>query len=374
MSEVIWPGVSRAVVKSGEQQWLGQAPSNIALIKYMGKSDSRQNRPTNASLSYTLTNLCTHVELEVLGQGPDRWAPLPGYFDIQLSEKGQERFLRHLRVLKEKFAFSGSFRVRSANNFPSDCGLASSASSFAALTLTATSALTDLTGRPSLAISELADLSRQGSGSSCRSLFAPWAIWDGEGARALELPIANLIHQVILVEDGRKSVSSSEAHLRVASSLNFSGRPQRAEERLQRLLQSLRAGPSSEWREAMETCWAEFWDMHALFETSRPAFGYMTAGSFEVLAALRNEIWGEYGDGPIVTMDAGANIHLLYRPESAALANRVATKFAGRYRVISTKANTAGAPDAGQSFGGAQDAGQTLGGAPDAGKSLGGAR
>ena len=40
------------------------APSNIALIKYMGKSDSAVNRPTNASLSWTLENLRTYVRIQ----------------------------------------------------------------------------------------------------------------------------------------------------------------------------------------------------------------------------------------------------------------------------------------------------------------------
>ena len=45
-------------------RWYASAPSNIALIKYMGKTDYNGNKPTNSSLSYTLTHLNTHVEIE----------------------------------------------------------------------------------------------------------------------------------------------------------------------------------------------------------------------------------------------------------------------------------------------------------------------
>ena len=50
--------------------------------------------------------------------------------------------------------------------------------------------------------------------------------------------------------------------------------------------------------------------MHALFETSLPSFGYMTAESVEVLHKVR-EYWRKHDSGPLVTMDAGANVHLL---------------------------------------------------------------
>ncbi len=327
-------------------RWRGAAPANIALIKYMGKIQRPGNVPTNASLSYTLPHLRTHVELELVPGASDRWEPLSGFPILDLSEKGRDRFLNHLSFLKTVFNFKGSFVVRSANDFPGDCGLASSASSFAALTLVAARAMASLTSQPLPSREELAQFSRQGSGSSCRSFFGPWSRWQGDGACNEELPYGDLIHQVIIVADGKKNVSSSEAHQRVMESLLFQGRPERAEVRLRELVESLRA---SDWRAAMEVCWAEFWDMHALFETSRPSFGYMQAGSLDVLNYLKYQIWDEYGDGPIVTMDAGANIHALYRRDSIVLAQKVQAHFCNsivagvaipgraRYQIISSE-------------------------------------
>lgn len=315
--------------------WRGSAPSNIALIKYMGKTDAAGNRPTNRSLSFTLNGLRTHIELETASDDSlkDSWEPLvaPGLEPLALSQKGRIRFLTHLSRIKNVWGYAGGFVVRSANDFPADCGLASSASSFAALTSVACRALAELTGRSPMSEREVAELSRQGSGSSCRSLFSPWALWDTDGARAIELPFGDLLHQAVIVEDRRKDVSSSDAHARVSASPLFQGRPERAEQRLQDLMAAFE---SRDWRSARQICWAEFWDMHALFETTPEPFGYMNGGSLEVLDFVRREMWGEADGGPIVTMDAGANVHLLHRRDRITDLERVRTVFESRFRII----------------------------------------
>jgi len=144
----------------------------------------------------------------------------------------------------------------------------------------------------------------------------------------------DLLHQVIVVNGEAKTVSSSEAHRRVVSSALFRGRVERAEERMTALISALE---TNRWSDAFEIAWAEFWDMHALFETSRPAFGYMTSGSMDVLTFVRDEFWEREGDGPLVTMDAGPNVHLLFRPDAAgrAFAARVERRFGDRFRMIS---------------------------------------
>ena len=172
--------------------WFAQAPANIALIKYMGKKDRQKNIPDNPSLSYTLNNLLTDVELERNTGSCDVWEPLEPNF--VLSTAAQERFLRHLTHLKAYFNYQGHFTVRSRNNFPHSSGLASSASSFAALTKCAVSALSDITQTPPPSVEMQANFSREGSGSSCRSFFSPWAIWDEETVTPIELPYMSLIH------------------------------------------------------------------------------------------------------------------------------------------------------------------------------------
>jgi len=308
------------------------APSNIALIKYMGKTGATGNLPANASLSYTLEHLRTFVEIEVAGAGAgtmgstgaataaaateatDQWAWLPdhGGEPLVLSELGRDKFLHHFQKLKDLWKIPGFYLVRSTNNFPSDCGLASSASSFAALTLATYELAKRFNAGLDLNATELSRLSRQGSGSSCRSFFTPWAAWRGEGAEDVSDVRFELEHAVIVVASEKKAVSSSEAHVRVNSSLLMAGRRERTESRMHQLLEVLREG--ARWQTGFEICWAEFWDMHALFESSRPSFGYLTPESVAILSHAR-EIWRAEGDGPWVTMDAGANVHLLFRKD-----------------------------------------------------------
>lgn len=286
------------------------APSNIALIKYMGKTDTQTNLPLNSSLSWTLNGLRSEVEIELLPAGQaDRWEPLGAESAIQLSEKGKEKFLKHLHRVKTQLGSTDFFVVRSKNNFPSDAGIASSASSFAALTLAAAKIICQMKSSGPLEAKTLSDLSRQGSGSSCRSFFQPWSLWNNEGASSLELGINQLHHQVILVDSGHKAVSSSEAHVRCTTSDLFLGRKVRAENRLQELVTALK---SQDWEKSFQLCWAEFWDMHALFETSKPAFGYLKPKSLEVLS-LVGQLWQDQKDGPLVTLDAGPNVHFLWR-------------------------------------------------------------
>ncbi len=304
------------------------APSNIALIKYMGKLNTETNRPTNSSLSYTLSHLKTFVRLTEIEGDSDQWRSLniQNLPEMNLSEKSRQRFLQHFAYLKTELKIKGSYLVESVNNFPSDCGLASSASSFAALT----KAAFQLAGR-SDELALMAQKSQQGSGSSCRSIFEPWALWHSEGVRPLEFPQGPLIHQVIVVESKKKAVSSSEAHKRVTQSELFLGRPERAEKRLALLMQAFR---QEDWALAFEVCWAEFWDMHALFETSQPTFGYMEPGTIEVLQFIR-QLWADEKTGPLVTMDAGANVHFLYRQDQLPLASKVKEQLAKKYFVMS---------------------------------------
>ncbi len=312
-------------------------PSNIALIKYMGKSDVTNNRPTNSSLSYTLTSLRTFIRISYLqnhSEGQDVWRALDvkGLYKTELSDKGKSKFLNHFKNLKNEFKVQGNFLIESGNNFPSDCGLASSASSFAALTEAAFLIFNKLgyLNSDMLNSQEMAKRSRKGSGSSCRSFFEPWACWtetenQGTVVVASDLKVKQLLHSVIVVNEKVKMVSSSEAHVRVQSSALFENRIARAEKRLQQLMDSLNSG---DWNKSYELCWAEFWDMHALFESSEPSFGYINADSMKVLEYVR-QIWQARQDGPLVTMDAGPNVHLLFRVDQKELQKEMSSVLSG---------------------------------------------
>jgi len=298
-------------------------PPNIALIKYMGKKDEVKNIPGNSSLSYTLDKLKSTVRLTSLKNKHERdeWDD-----QTQLSETEKTRFINHLNFLRKYFNVKQNFKIYSGNNFPSGCGLASSASSFAALTKCAISAF-----GVNISISEMAGLSRHGSGSSCRSFFSPWALWKDENVQAINLPDQkNLIHHVIVVSNTKKDISSSEAHRRVQTSDLFSGRDKRAENRLENLIKSFK---DKDWAKSYKILWQEFWDMHALFETAEEPFGYLLPDSLFVLNYLKN-YWISYQDGPLVTMDAGPNIHVLFREDQFEQAEKIKQFFELKFLVL----------------------------------------
>lgn len=310
------------------------APSNIALIKYMGKLDLAENKPTNSSFSFCLENLRTFIRIKKNENlKSDTWNCFvrDDLRKIELSEKGRSKFLAFFEKLKVEFKMTGFFEIESANNFPSDCGLASSASSFAALTLVAHNwSLQNSNGRAiPYRPKELAKLSQKGSGSSCRSFFSPWGLWHDQGAEAIQIPYTTLKHQVLLCDESIKKISSSEAHVKVLSSDLFKGRPERAQKRLDQLVQSMR---DQNWHKSYEICWNEFWDMHLLFHTSTSSFFYMNDICFKLLNEL-HQYWLEKKDGPLITMDAGANIHLLYRADQGACYTEVIALFNDRVAI-----------------------------------------
>ena len=75
--------------------------------------------------------------------------------------------------------------------------------------------------------------------------------------------------------------------------------------------------------------------MHALFATSQPPFMYMTSGSQKVLEEILH-FWHKQGDGPLVTMDAGANVHFLWRPDQKEMAQAQEKYWQDQFRVISS--------------------------------------
>ncbi len=88
--------------------------------------------------------------------------------------------------------------IRSEITFLRIAALASSASSYAALTKTMIQALCELTQLPLLTTNVQAHLSRRLLDSSGRSFYEPWCLRDGDTLEAITLPYQKLIHQVIV--------------------------------------------------------------------------------------------------------------------------------------------------------------------------------
>lgn len=254
-----------------------------------------------------------------------------------LSDKGRERILRHVqRVLEQApSALKGAglsvhmpagLSLAAANTFPAASGIASSASSFAAVTLAVAAALSQDRNQfwhewdNSVGLREgLAVISRQGSGSSCRSMQGPFVRWTGEEAHAVSgATLPPLVDLVLLAGREEKEVSSSEAHKRVLTSPLWADRTSRAEARVAQVEQLLREG---DWNGLTRVVWQESMEMHSLFHTSEPPFTYWLPRSLEIIRGLMKYISVGAGPAglppPMVTMDAGPNVHVLVPADSA---------------------------------------------------------
>jgi diphosphomevalonate decarboxylase len=314
---------------------LVRAPSNIAIVKYMGKSDFSLNLPANSSLSLTLSQLCTYVEVraEAASASSSRIVaekPVGSKGDVpSLSDAGSEKFLRHFERCRarassllvscglqmSKKRATSQVSIRTTNTFPSEAGIASSASSYAALTLSALYYFSDDHSSFRAQYENevglrraLAELSREGSGSSCRSFEGPFVTWSGPSAEAVNGSIAPLSDLVVIVSAGKKAVGSSEAHRRVETSTHWAGRVSRAESRFRDLKSAIHVGAFKRLSEIAE---ADFRDMHHLFETSAPPFSYFAPGTDDVLEFLESASDAESEPPFAVTMDAGPNVHVL---------------------------------------------------------------
>lgn len=323
--------------------FIARAPSNIALIKYMGKK-AIGNLPENASLSMTLKNLCTLAEVSITDSETDteQWiAEMPSFSDFPnffhdpvlapqvpvLRPEGIEKVLKHVRLTRaqglelfsqfELYPRRGhyEFNLKTANTFPQASGIASSASAFAAITLAvAASMAEDFSAFENLYRNnlefrrKLAGISRQGSGSSCRSFEGPFVEWDGEHTHTVPSQLPELAHFVLLISGASKAVSSSEAHVFVKTSRLWEGRVARVTVRLSQLEEALSSG---DFNRVAQIAWGEAWEMHSLFHTSTFPFSYWEPGTVEALRFLGPFVNGP--NPPIVTLDAGPNPHLIVK-------------------------------------------------------------
>ena len=288
-------------------------PSNIALIKYMGKN--AMQGPINSSLSWTLPHLWSQIRFEP--QEQDRLLTT-----VTLKPGGEEKFLKHFQHLKTILNIRQCFHIHSENNFPSGAGLASSASAYAALTKGTYLLSQSLKTHAPMSIDAIANLSAKGSGSSIRSFYGPYCIWSPEKAEPTGENWPKLESCVAIIDDQHKKISSSEAHQRVMTCPNIH---QRAEEANKRLAQLINAFDETDWDAIYQICKNEFLDMHHLFHTCQTPFRYINSKSEQLIHQA--DKLQKQGTPLIVTMDAGANVHFLYPLESVAKIKTLASQY-----------------------------------------------
>lgn len=286
------------------------AHPNIAFIKYWGNNDAALRLPANGSISMNLEELFTSttVLFETRLQKDQLW--ING-----TSERGDalERVSKFLDVVRELAKQPVFASVRSENNFPSDAGMASSASAFAALALAASKAIgLDLSEK------DLSRLARRGSGSACRSIPAGFVEWlpgtcdEDSFARSFALPEHwRLVDCIVLLEKGKKSTSSTVGHALAHTSPIQSTRVDDSTRRLAVCRQAILDRDFTVFAEIVEQ---DSNLMHSVMMTSTPPIYYLSPASFKVMRKVVE--WRRNGLPVCFTIDAGANVHCLCPEEN----------------------------------------------------------
>ncbi len=284
------------------------APSNIAFIKYWGRKDEELRLPDNGSISMNLSGLLTTTTIEFS----------PGFSeDTVLINDQQEaseskRVTEHLNRIRTMANIDYKAKVVSKNNFPIGTGLSSSASGFAALTVSAAKAA-GLT----LSEKELSILARQGSGSACRSIpdgFVEWLNGDtDETSYAVSLYPPDhwdIVDIVAIVSKARKEVSTTEGQKLAQTSPFMSLRLARMQEKINLAKMYLEQKNFPALGELIE---AEALEMHAIMLTSTPSLIYWLPGTIEVMHAVKR--WRKEDLQVYFTVNTGQDIHLICKRE-----------------------------------------------------------
>ena len=310
--------------QQGKVCW--SSPSNIALVKYWGKYGNQL--PQNPSLSFTLTNCATTTHLSFKPKEKnDQFS-----FSFLFEGKEQPSFHPKMEAFFERikifcpYLLEHDLTISSSNSFPHSSGIASSASSMSALALCLLSVEEQGAGFASQERfnQKASFLARLGSGSAARSIQGPMMSWGETNAiKGSSQEFATCIDQeihpvfrnyqdtILIIDKGQKKVSSTLGHQLMKNHPYATSRFQQAQQHMGRLMVILKNGELDDFMQLVEL---EALTLHALMMASNPYFVLMQPNTLAVL----NKIWAfrEATKLPLCfTLDAGANVHLLYPEE-----------------------------------------------------------
>lgn len=311
-------------VDSGSFSW--SAPSNIALVKYWGKK--AHQIPANPSISFTLNHCKTITNLAFSKKENDGNFSFALLFEGQTKEDFKPKILKFFERIESYLPFLKEyhFTIDTRNTFPHSSGIASSASGMAALAMNLMSLEKQLNPRMTddYFYQKASFLARLGSGSACRSVKGNVVVWGHHAEIAGSSDIFGVqfpgtIHEnfknyqdtILLVDKGEKQVSSTVGHDLMHDHPLAERRFAQAHENLSKIKAILQNGNLEDFVKITES---EALTLHAMMMTSMPYFILMKPNTLEII----NKIWKFRADTNIpvcFTLDAGANVHVLY-PEN----------------------------------------------------------
>ena len=297
-------------------------PSNIALIKYWGKYEGQI--PANPSISFTLSNCKT--ETKMIFRSGEKFSVktfLAGKEETKFSEKIEKYFRNIEKYLP--WILQGSFVIETENTFPHSSGIASSASGFGVIAKCLMEMDREFSGKDFFDAKKASFLARLGSGSACRSVYDGLVVWgevnEVEGSSdlyAVKYPneeihpiFRDFNDYVLLIHEGQKSVSSTVGHGLMNTNPYAERRFQEARDNFVPMKEILKSGDLQAFMKLVEH---EALTLHAMMMMSDPAFILMQTGTLLII----NRVWEfrkETNLPLFFTLDAGANVHLLFPSE-----------------------------------------------------------
>ncbi|MGS2725326.1 diphosphomevalonate decarboxylase [Psychroserpens sp. BH13MA-6] len=309
---------------NGSFTW--SSPSNIALVKYWGKKDNQI--PENPSISFTLDHCKTITTLSFSKKArTDDFS-----FEVLLDGEQKDDFKPKIKTFFKRienylsFLKDYHFKIETSNTFPHSSGIASSASGMSALALCLMSIEKELSeGMSTDYFTKKASfLARLGSGSACRSIEGDLMVWGAheqiQGSSdfyGVKYPLKvhanfkNFQDTILLVDKGEKPVSSTLGHNLMHGHPFAKNRFNQAHANLSKLTKIFESGDLDAFVNLVES---EALTLHAMMMTSMPYFILMKPNTLEII----NKIWAyriANGSKVCFTLDAGANVHVLY-PEN----------------------------------------------------------
>jgi len=320
--DFILKNVDTSKIVNGNYSW--QSPSNIALVKYWGKSEPQI--PKNTSISFTLSNCHTTTTLEYSKKiTPSNEYSVKVVFEEKINEDFKPKIIHFFKRVEKYIPFitDYDFVIKTENSFPHSSGIASSASGFSALAL----CLMSIEKKINPSISEeffnkkASFLSRLGSGSAARSIEGEVVVWgehkevpNSSNLYGIKFPFKihknfnNYQDTILLVDKGEKQVSSTIGHNLMHDHPFSQQRFDQANNNISKLSDILKNGDLDAFVHMIES---EALTLHAMMMTSNPYFILMKPNTLKII----EKIW-EYrkktNSNLCFTLDAGANVHILF--------------------------------------------------------------
>jgi len=316
------------------------AHSNIALVKYWGRSpehDPALNIPINDSISMTKygltddTRLQTHTTIE-FSEAYEKDIAMLGK-EI-LTGRGMQRVLSVVNPLRERAKVDYKFKMMSKNDFPTQAGLASSASAFAALAISTVDAL-----GLRLSKEEISTYARLGSGSAARSIHGGFVWWhkgnSHETSHAEQIcgpDKFNIAAVIAIIHEGKKDVTSDAGHESASTSPFNKVRVEISQEQSDEIRKAILGNDFAKVGQiAEENCM----NMHLVMMTSTPALVYWHPDTLRVIESVRR--MRREGLECYFTIDAGPNVHCLCRTEDVDEVQKLLEKIEGVTKTIPVK-------------------------------------